>query len=960
MRRSLFAVHRFSRPYRRYASTPKRRSVFPGYRGLCFFAIYPFDVSFHVLLMNYKETLNLPKTEFPMKANLSSREPEILARWDADKIYEQIQEVRKNDPLFILHDGPPFANGDVHMGTALNKLLKDLIVKSRAMAGFRAPYIPGWDCHGLPIEFKVVKESKGLSPLEVRKRSEAYARKYIDIQRRQFRRLGVFGDWEHPYLTLDPSYEAVILRVFAELVEKDLVYQSKKPVFWSTGAQTALAEAEVEYKDRTDPSIYVEFPVRTGPLAGKASIVIWTTTPWTIPANLAISVHPAYRYLVQEFRHPEQAKPRVLLMARELVSHFENETGWRQIGEPLGLFPGAEMEKWLCHHPFLDRDSIVLLSEHVTLDAGTGCVHTAPGHGEEDYQIGRKYGLPLLSPVDDNGRYTEEVGIPEWIGKYVFDANKDVIQRLKEVECLLAVNDYPHTYPHCWRSKTPVIFRAVEQFFIRVDLLKPAALQSIDQVNWLPQWGRNRIYATVESRPDWCISRQRSWGVPLPVFYDGSAPILNPGWIRKMADLVEHRGTNVWYELGDAELAMELGLPKAFSRRNDTLDVWIDSGVSHEAVLRRHPALHFPADVYIEATDQHRGWFQSSLLTSIAISGEAPYREVLTHAFVVDVESRRKISKSEQGGYAKPTEVEHYIHKYGADLVRLWVSSVNYADEVPFGETMFSQLTDTYRRIRNTLRILLGNLYDFDPTKDQVTDLTLVDRWAASRLQQLIQQCGEAYQQYEFHKVYHGVNQFCAVDLSSLYIDITKDRMYCDASFSHRRRATQTVLHRTFETVVRLIAPILVFTAEEAWKFFGKSISVHLERFPEPDHSQIDAKSIGDADALLAARSIVAQSIEIARQKKLIGNALEAHVVLSLPREHRVHRLDISEVEEFLILSHLDLVATDGESNAVIHRTPYPRCERCWRHRPTVGLQPDHPTLCDRCAEVVGELVIDE
>ena len=647
-------------------------------------------------------------------------------------------------------------------------------------------------------------------------------------------------------------------------------------------------------------------------------------------------------------------------MARELVSHFENETGWRQIGEPLGLFPGAEMEKWLCHHPFLDRDSIVLPSEHVTLDAGTGCVHTAPGHGEEDYQIGRKYGLPLLSPVDDNGRYTEEVGIPEWIGKYVFDANKDVIQRLKEVECLLAVNDYPHTYPHCWRSKTPVIFRAVEQFFIRVDLLKPAALQSIDQVNWLPQWGRNRIYATVESRPDWCISRQRSWGVPLPVFYDGSAPILNPGWIRKMADLVEHRGTNVWYELGDAELAMELGLPKAFSRRNDTLDVWIDSGVSHEAVLRRHPALHFPADVYIEATDQHRGWFQSSLLTSIAISGEAPYREVLTHAFVVDVESRRKISKSEQGGYAKPTEVEHYIHKYGADLVRLWVSSVNYADEVPFGETMFSQLTDTYRRIRNTLRILLGNLYDFDPTKDQVTDLTLVDRWAASRLQQLIQQCGEAYQQYEFHKVYHGVNQFCAVDLSSLYIDITKDRMYCDASFSHRRRATQTVLHRTFETVVRLIAPILVFTAEEAWKFFGKSISVHLERFPEPDHSQIDAQSIGDADALLAARSIVAQSIEIARQKKLIGNALEAHVVLSLPREHRVHRLDISEVEEFLILSHLDLVATDGESNAVIHRTPYPRCERCWRHRPTVGLQPDHPTLCDRCAEVVGELVIDE
>jgi isoleucyl-tRNA synthetase len=910
--------------------------------------------------MNYKETLNLPKTEFPMKANLSSRETEILARWDTEKIYQQIQEVRKNDPLFVLHDGPPFANGDVHMGTALNKILKDLIVKSRAMAGFRAPYIPGWDCHGLPIEFKVVKESKGLSPLEVRKRSEAYARKYVDIQRRQFRRLGVFGDWEHPYLTLDPSYEAVILRVFAELVEKGLVYQSKKPVFWSTGAQTALAEAEVEYKERTDPSIYVEFPLRTGPFAREASIVIWTTTPWTIPANLAISVHPAYTYLVQEFRHPEQAKARVLLMARDLVGYFEKETGWKQVGDPVGIFSGADMEKWLSRHPFLDRDSIVLLSEHVTLDAGTGCVHTAPGHGEEDYQIGLKYGLPLLSPVDDNGRYTEEVGVPEWVGKYVFEANKDVIHRLSEVGHLLAVSDYHHTYPNCWRSKTPVIFRAVEQFFIRVDLLKPAALESIDQVNWIPHWGRNRIYATVESRPDWCISRQRSWGVPLPVFYDGSQPILNPDWIRKMADLVEHQGTNAWFELGDAELAEELGLPKALSRRNDTLDVWIDSGVSHEAVLRRHPALRWPADVYLEATDQHRGWFNSSLLTSVAINGEAPYREVVTHGFVVDVGSRRKISKSDQGGYAKPTEAEHYVNKYGADIVRLWVSSVNYTDEVPFGETMFGQLTDTYRRIRNTLRILLGNLYDFDPARDLVPNLSLVDRWAASRLQQVTQQCLEAYQQYEFHKVYHGINQFCAVDLSSLYIDITKDRMYCDAPSSHRRRTTQAVMHKAFDGLVRLIAPILAFTAEEAWKFFGKSISVHLERFPEPDHSQIDTEAIVSADALLAARSIVSQSLENARQQKLIGNALEAHVVLSLPREHRVHQLNISEIEEFLILSHLDLVATDGESNAVVAKTPYPRCERCWRHRATVGLQPDYPTLCDRCAEVVSELTIDE
>jgi isoleucyl-tRNA synthetase len=910
--------------------------------------------------MNYKETLNLPKTEFPMKANLTTREPEILARWENENLYEQIQKARENAPVFVLHDGPPFANGDVHMGTALNKVLKDLIVKSRAMAGFRAPYIPGWDCHGLPIEFKVVKESKGLSPLEVRKRSEAYARKYIDIQRRQFKRLGVFGDWEHPYLTLDPAYEAVILRVFAEIVEKNLVFQSRKPVFWSTGAQTALAEAEVEYKERTDPSIYVGFPIRTGPFAGKASIAIWTTTPWTIPANLAIAVHPEFKYAVQEFTHPDHAAGRLLILAAELVGNFARQTGWSPIRERLETLTGADMEKWVCRHPFLERDSIVLLSDHVTLEAGTGCVHTAPGHGEEDYQIGIEYGLPLLSPVDDNGRYTEEVGVPEWVGKYVFAANKDVIQRLAEVGCLLSAKEYQHIYPFCWRSKTPVIFRAVEQFFIDVNSLKARAIEAIDQVNWVPHWGRNRISATVESRPDWCISRQRSWGVPLPVFYDSGRPILNPAWIRKVADLVEIRGTNVWYELGDAELAAALGLPKALSRRNDTLDVWIDSGVSHEAVLRQHPALHWPADVYIEATDQHRGWFQSSLMMSVAINGAAPYREVLTHAFVVDLDSRQKISKSQQGGYAKPTESDHYVQKYGADIVRLWVSSVNYTDEVPFGEKMFQQLTDTYRRIRNTLRILLANLYDFNPATGIVTDLTLVDRWALSRLQQLVQHCRDAYQKYEFHKVYHGINQFCAVDLSSLYIDITKDRMYCDAPQSPRRQASQTTMYEIFDTLVRLIAPILAFTAEESWSYFGKSTSVHLEKFPEYDNSKVDPNALENVEALLSARSVAAQSIEIARQQKLIGNALEAHVKLSLPREHRVHQLSLGEIEEFLILSHLDLIATDGESNALVSKTSYLRCDRCWRHLPTVGAQESHPTLCDRCAEVVSELAINE
>lgn len=928
-------------------------------RAGAFFAIFWFNASFRVLRMNYKDTLNLPKTDFPMKANLTVREPEILARWEADDLYWQIQKEHANDPLFILHDGPPFANGDVHMGTALNKVLKDLILKSRSMSGFKAPYVPGWDCHGLPIEFKVVKESKRLSPLEIRKRSEEYARKYIDVQKRQFRRLGVFGDWNHPYLTLDPHYEATILRVFADLVEKDLVYQRKKPVYWSTGAQTALAEAEVEYKERTDPSIYTGFPIRTGPLGGLASIAIWTTTPWTIPANLAIAVHPNYKYVARKFRHPDHPEFRNLVLAADLVESFASESGWAAVGEPFATFTGSEIENWTCRHPFLERDSIVLLSEHVTLDAGTGCVHIAPGHGEEDYQIGLKYGLPLLSPVDDNGRYTEDVGVPEWVGKYVFDANAEVVARLAKVGSLFSRKDYHHTYPYCWRSKTPVIFRAVEQFFIKIDRIKATALKAIEQVTWVPPWGRNRIYGTVESRPDWCISRQRSWGVPLPVFYEGGRAILNPDWIRKLALIVEERGTNVWYEFGDAEMAAAIDLPTDLTRRNDTLDVWIDSGVSHEAVLRRNKALRWPADVYIEATDQHRGWFQSSLLTSVAINGEAPYREVLTHGFVVDADDRQKISKSQQGAYSKPTEIDHYINKYGADIVRLWVSSVNYTDEVPFGEKMFDQLADTYRRIRNTLRILLANLYDYNSLIYGAADLTLVDRWLLSRLQQLVQNCREAYSQYEFHKIYHGINQFCAIDLSSLYIDITKDRMYCDAPSSPRRRAAQAAMHQVLDALIRLLAPILAYTAEEAWRHFGQSTSVHLTRFPEYRHTDVDSSAIRDVEALLSARSLVSQSIETARQQKLIGNGLEARVELLLPRDSRLHQMLLPDIAEFLILSDLHL-HTHDQPKAVVSRTEHKRCDRCWRHLAAVGADLNYPGLCDRCAKVVSDLAVQK
>ncbi|MDP9291429.1 MAG: isoleucine--tRNA ligase, partial [Verrucomicrobiota bacterium] len=580
---------------------------------------------------NYKDTLNLPKTDFPMKADLVRREPAMLEKWESQGLYEQIQESRKDAPLFVLHDGPPFANGDVHMGTALNKILKDIVVKSRTMLGFRAPFVPGWDCHGLPIEFKVVKESRGLSPVEVRKRSEAYARKFIDIQRRQFKRLGVFGDWERPYLTMDAAYEAEVLRAFAKFVEDGYVYQSKKPVFWSTGAQTALAEAEVEYLDRSDPAIFVKFPIVSGDLAGKASMVIWTTTPWTLPANVAIAVHPKQEYVVGEFavgqasilpsddgNHDGCA---TFVIARALLEVFQQATSF-SLQKELRTFRGKELAGSEALHPFLDRKSRIIVADFVTTESGTGAVHIAPGHGADDYTAGIENGLPILSPVDDHGRFTEEVGVPVWAGKYVFDANADVIAHLRERGALLAEEIYQHTYPHCWRSKTPVVFRAVEQFFIRIDKLRPAALAAIEKVKWIPGWGRNRMYSTVESRPDWCISRQRSWGVPLPAFYgEDNKPILNAEWIRKVADLVEQKGTNVWFELDDAALVVSLGLPPGLKRRNDTLDVWIDSGISHEAVLRKNPALRAPADVYLEATDQHRGWFNSSLTTSVALHG---------------------------------------------------------------------------------------------------------------------------------------------------------------------------------------------------------------------------------------------------------------------------------------------------------------------------------------------------
>jgi isoleucyl-tRNA synthetase len=899
---------------------------------------------------NYKDTLNLPKTDFPMKASLTTREPEMLKRWNEAGLYAQIQKARASAELFVLHDGPPFANGDVHMGTALNKILKDLVVKSKTMAGFRAPYVPGWDCHGLPIEFKVVKESRGLSPLEVRKRSEAFARKFVDIQREQFKRLGVFGDWEHPYLTLNPSYEAEILRAFAVFVEKGLVYESLKPVFWSSGAQTALAEAEVEYQDREDTAVYVKFPIVSGDLAGKASIAIWTTTPWTLPANLAIAVHPKELYVMREFR--KEGASEMLVLAASLVEAFCAATGFEPTGEPISSFPGSHLEGVTAQHPFLPRTAAVVAADFVTMDSGTGAVHIAPGHGEEDYSLGRARGFQILSPVDDHGKFTAEAGLPDLTGKYVFDANPDIVALLRAKGMLLAEQVYQHSYPYCWRSKTPIIFRAVEQFFIRIDDLRADALAAIKGVHWIPPWGENRISGTVESRPDWVISRQRSWGVPLPVFYSAEGEtILDPKWIRKLADVVAQRGSNVWFELDDTALARELGLPQGTRHRTDTIDVWIDSGVSHAAVLATNPELRDPADMYLEATDQHRGWFQSSLMTSIALHNRSPYKTCITHGFVVDVDGK-KISKS--SSYSKPMDAGHFVAKHGADIVRLWVSSINYADDVPFSEEMFTRLGDTYRRIRNTLRILLGNLSDFESGKQESRkdDLTLADRWILDRLENVIAECRAAYAAYEFHKVYHTLNQFCAVDLSSLYIDITKDRMYCDAADAGRRRATQMAMHRIFDALCRLLAPILVFTAEEAWGYLGGPESVHVGTFPEEAPNFLNPEARERVAHLLNLRGLIGQAVERARQEKLIGNALEAAVTLTCD-ETTIAAVPKEELEEFFILSDLTLQA-GPEPAAAISKTPYQKCARCWRHRPSVGKSAAHPDLCDRCESVVA------
>ncbi len=911
---------------------------------------------------NYKDTLSLPHTTFPMRGDLVKNEPKRLDKWERNHLYTKIQKRRIDEkaPRYILHDGPPFANGDVHMGTALNKVLKDLVLKSKTMAGFETPFIPGWDCHGLPIEFKVVQAARDLEPAEIRRRCVDFAKGWIDTQKSSFRRLGVFGDWENPYLTLDPAYEADIVRTFAALIDKGNVYQSKKPVQWSYGAHTALAEAEVEYMDKKSITLFVEFPLLSDQFGEGVSMAIWTTTPWTLPANLGIALHPLFDYVVGEFEKTanEQTVSKKFVIAKDLLEQFAEKTGF-VLKNKLQEVKGSAFEGLEAQHPFIDRTSKVINANFVTTETGTGAVHIAPGHGADDYVAGQQNGLGVLSPVDDEGKFTEEVGIPEFVGEHVFDCNVPIIKILAGKGHLLGKETITHSYPHCWRSKTPIIFRAVEQFFISLDGLREKALEEIDKVNWLPSWGRNRIHGTVEARPDWCVSRQRTWGVPVPVFFDDNGEaVIDAELARNIAALIESEGSNIWFEKTDEELCERLGLPKTYKKCRDTLDVWIDSGSSSVAVVDRRPELEGPADLYLEATDQHRGWFQSSLMLSVGARDAAPYKAVLTHGFVVDQDKLKakkagktngestKLSKSEAEKSGKPIDAAYYYNKYGADIVRLWVSSVDWQTEVPFGEDLFKQIAEPYRRLRNTLRILLGNMDGFNPATDAVAkaDMPLLDQWVLEQLHGVIGECAKAYEAFEFRKVFNTLNQFCANDLSAIYIDATKDRMYCDSADSVRRRATQTVMHEVFSSLARLLAPILAYTTDEAWEHAGFEGSVHQQDFPTAKEEWAPSEVSEKVTELLNLRGIIQTAIEEQIQAKAFNKNNEADVTLSLPADHSCRSLleDRDFATEFFIIAGLQLDTAD-EAVATAKKTEFCMCPRCRRYEPIKDV------LCERC-----------
>ena len=927
---------------------------------------------------DWKNTVNLPRTDFPMKANLPATEPQVIARWQEQDLYGQIRAARAGAPTFILHDGPPYANGRIHLGTALNKILKDFVVKSKTMAGFDAPYVPGWDCHGLPIELKVDRElgpkKRDMSTAEFRRACRAYAQRFVGVQREDFRRLGVLGDWFNPYLTMNFPYQAAILRALGRFVEQGMVYKGKKPVHWCIQCRTALAEAEVEYEPHTSPSIYVEFPLdpahasqaaaRIPGLEGRpVSVLIWTTTPWTIPSNLAVAFHPEFWYGAYE------VDGRAVLLAEDLAGQVASVTG-KALGAPLARVKGSALEGLRFRHPLYDRPSLGVLAGYVTLEQGTGAVHTAPGHGAADYATGVQYGLDIYAPVGPGGHFSEEVGL--FAGQRVFEANPHVEGALAEAGRLWHRSEFSHSYPHCWRCHHPVIFLATAQWFISMDEhdLRGRALEAINRVRWTPAWGQERIHNMLAHRPDWCISRQRSWGVPIPALQCAGCrqSILTGALTERAAAVFEQHGADAWYERPTEEFVPDgFECPqcssRTFEREQDILDVWFDSGSSHEGVLGVHPALRWPADLYLEGSDQYRGWFHSSLLVGLGTRRAAPYRHVVTHGFVV-TEAGKKMSKS-LGNDVPP---ERVIEKSGAEILRLWVAMVDYREEVRFGDEILARTIEAYRKLRNTLRYLVANLYDFDPATDLVAveRMLEVDRYALAEYADAAERVLRAYEAYEFPTIFQVINALATVELSAFYFDVSKDRLYTFGARSLDRRSAQSAMYLMADGLVRLIAPVLPITADELWRHLpgAREGSVHLARFPDGLDRLVDWDLAGRWHRLISIRDTVNAAIEEQRQQKVVGTSLEAHVHLEASGEDaallEAHR---HALPMLFIASQVSLTAGGEAPSAAlgaggvrvsVTRAGGVKCIRCWRYVPAVAGDERHAGLCDRCVAAVS------
>ncbi len=927
--------------------------------------------------MEYKDTLNLPRTNFPMRANLPVREPARVEQWEQTGLYQRILDRRAAAPLFLLHDGPPYANGEIHLGHALNKVLKDIVLKFKSLSGYRAPYRPGWDCHGLPIELQVEKKlgrakKAELGVVEVRRRCQDYARRFVGVQREDFRRLGVLGDWDRPYLTMDRDFEAREARELAAVIAAGSLYRGRKPVHWCASCRTALAEAEVDYDNHRSLSVFVAFRVcepNTGVLAQYADrapeVVIWTTTPWTLPANLAIALHPAYRYALVE------CGERTFIVAEAMLDAVGDGPGLRQrlgLGQVLASFCGEELAGLRAQHPWIDRDSLLIVGDHVTLEAGTGCVHTAPGHGQDDYVVGQRYGLDTYAPVDAAGCFTEEVeGLA---GRRVFDADSDIVELLDSRGALLASEEIDHSYPHCWRCKRPIIFRATDQWFISMEAgdLRQRSLAWIDQTTWIPEWGRERIRGMISGRPDWCLSRQRTWGVPLIALRccGCDQSVTSEKLVLHVAELFESEGSDAWFERSvDDLLPPGFVCPHCegtrFERERDIVDVWFDSGVSFATVVEAEHGSDTIADLYLEGSDQHRGWFHSALLTSVITRDRAPYKAVLTHGFVLDGDGR-KMSKS-LGNTIVPQKI---IKQYGADILRLWVASEDYRDDMRVSPEILKRLADSYRRVRNTARNLLGNIADFDPSGDTVAvaDMVELDRWILGRLHSFIERCREAYERYEFHVVYHALNNFCSVDLSSLYFDIVKDRLYCCGRDSRERRSAQTAMYEILSALTRVIAPIMPFTSEEIWEAIplhdghaaGEQPSVFLGDFPQPQPQWLDQALARRWDRIWEIRAEVTKALEARRKSGEIGHSLDARVVISVGGGDAELLESVGEdaLASLYIVSQVELTGIDSDTLDVAVLVPLgSKCSRCWNYAESVGGHADHPEICDRCHAAV-------